>query len=166
MQNLELSNASGLDDSILNTYSSCCGIDAYSNGDGMTPEQKAELAKAGGQLAAQLLKSKGSKTDLEKKIKAVCGRKPIGLFSMGKKGKKRIEKYKSCADNVLKSENKPDTNLPSPPTPKISSEKAAMDKEDDKFLGMPKGLGITVAVVGGLAILVGGFFLIKKFRNQ
>lgn len=53
MQNLELSNANGLDDSILNTYSSCCGIDAYSNGDGegMTPEQKAELAKAGGQLA-------------------------------------------------------------------------------------------------------------------
>lgn len=84
---------------------------------------------------------------------------------MGKKGKKRIEKYQSCADNVLKSENKSNTPTPSSPNIPTTSQKV-MDKEDDKFLGMPKTVGIAVTVVGGLAILVGGFFLIKKFRTQ
>lgn len=35
----------------------------------------------------------------------------------------------------------------------------------DKFLGMPKTVGITVAVVGGLALIVGGIFLVKKLRK-
>ena len=34
-----------------------------------------------------------------------------------------------------------------------------------KFLGMPKAIGITVAVVGGLALVVGGIFLVKKLRK-
>jgi hypothetical protein len=36
---------------------------------------------------------------------------------------------------------------------------------NDKFLGMPKAIGITVAVVGGLALVVGGIFLVKKLRK-
>ena len=35
----------------------------------------------------------------------------------------------------------------------------------DKFLGMPKAVGITVAVVGGLALVVGGIFLVRKLRK-
>jgi hypothetical protein len=30
---------------------------------------------------------------------------------------------------------------------------------------MPKAIGITVAVVGGLALIVGGIFLVKKIRK-
>ncbi len=35
----------------------------------------------------------------------------------------------------------------------------------DTFLGMPKAVGITVAIVGGLALLVGGVVLVKKLRK-
>ena len=35
----------------------------------------------------------------------------------------------------------------------------------DIFLGMPKAVGITVVAVGGLALLVGGYFLIKKMKK-
>lgn len=38
-------------------------------------------------------------------------------------------------------------------------------KSNNKFLGMPKAVGITVVVVGGLALLVGGYFLIKKMKK-
>ena len=36
----------------------------------------------------------------------------------------------------------------------------------DKFLGMPKAVGITVVVVGGLALLIGGIFLVKKLSKK
>ena len=39
------------------------------------------------------------------------------------------------------------------------------DDGGDKFLGMPKAVGITVTVVGGLALIVGGIFLVKKLRK-
>lgn len=38
-------------------------------------------------------------------------------------------------------------------------------KEKDKFLGMPKAVGITVAVVGGLALIAGGIFIVKKMNK-
>lgn len=47
---------------------------------------------------------------------------------------------------------------------KTSSAETAV-APSSKFLGMPKPVGITVAVVGGLAILVGGFLLIRKFKK-
>lgn len=34
----------------------------------------------------------------------------------------------------------------------------------EKFLGMPKKVGVTVAIVGGLAVLVGGFLLYKRSK--
>lgn len=36
---------------------------------------------------------------------------------------------------------------------------------DDKFLGMPRKVGIAVAVIGGLALVVGGVMLVKKMRK-
>lgn len=35
----------------------------------------------------------------------------------------------------------------------------------DKFLGMPKTIGITVTIVGGLALIVGGILLVKKLKK-
>jgi hypothetical protein len=43
--------------------------------------------------------------------------------------------------------------------------KKADGTDGEKFLGMPKAVGITVVAVGGLALLVGGYFLIKKMRK-
>lgn len=36
----------------------------------------------------------------------------------------------------------------------------------EKFLGMPKKVGIAVVVVGGLALLVGGYFFMKRIKNN
>jgi uncharacterized membrane protein len=45
------------------------------------------------------------------------------------------------------------------------SNRSRENSESDKFLGMPKAVGITVTVVGGLALIVGGIFLVKKLRK-
>ena len=50
-------------------------------------------------------------------------------------------------------------------TKEEEGEKTDTDKTGDKFLGMPKAVGITVVAVGGLALLIGGYFLIKKMRK-
>jgi hypothetical protein len=38
--------------------------------------------------------------------------------------------------------------------------------DNKKFLGMPKAVGITVVIVGGLALIVGGYFAYKKFSKK
>lgn len=45
------------------------------------------------------------------------------------------------------------------------SEFRAIESKYSKFLGMPKPIGITVAVVGGLALIIGGFLLIQKLKK-
>jgi hypothetical protein len=35
----------------------------------------------------------------------------------------------------------------------------------DKFLGMPRKVGITVTIVGGLALIIGGILLVKKLKK-
>lgn len=35
----------------------------------------------------------------------------------------------------------------------------------DKFLGMPKTIGITVTIVGGLALIIGGILLVRKLKK-
>lgn len=50
------------------------------------------------------------------------------------------------------------------PTLTAEIDKAAA--ADEKFLWMPKPIGITVAVVGGLGVLIGGFFLIRHFVKK
>jgi hypothetical protein len=176
MVDLELLNANGLDESISNAigdnYSYCCGANGenFSNGDageaakkvGEFAKENPELVKQATSIAAGLIKGK-PKSEIEQKIKSVCGRKPIGVLSLGKAGKKRREKYETCTQNVIKSETKTET---APPPPPPSTERLAPEKEESaKFLGMPKAIGITVAVVGGLALIVGGIFLVKKLRK-
>jgi uncharacterized membrane protein len=48
---------------------------------------------------------------------------------------------------------------------KDGSGNRSRNSQSDKFLGMPKAVGITVTVVGGLALIVGGIFLVKKLRK-
>jgi hypothetical protein len=171
MVDLELLNANGLDESISNAigdnYSSCCGANGenFSNGDAgeqlkKFAKENPELVKQATSIAAGLIKGK-PKSEIEQKIKSVCGRKPIGVLSLGKAGKKRREKYETCTQNVIKSETKTETAPPPPSTERLAPEK----EESAKFLGMPKAIGITVAVVGGLALIVGGIFLVKKIRK-
>jgi hypothetical protein len=47
----------------------------------------------------------------------------------------------------------------------VSKTSEKTETEGDKFLGMPKAVGITVTVVGALALIVGGIFLVKKLRK-
>ena len=47
----------------------------------------------------------------------------------------------------------------------VSDDGKGSEKLDDTFLGMPKAIGITVAIVSGLALVVGGIFLVKKLRK-
>ena len=46
------------------------------------------------------------------------------------------------------------------------SNRSRENSQSDKFLGMPKAVGITVTVVGGLALIVGGIFLVKKLSKK
>lgn len=46
-----------------------------------------------------------------------------------------------------------------------NSDKRVAEESNDKILGMPKPLGITVAIIGSLALVVGGFFFIKKIAK-
>ena len=51
------------------------------------------------------------------------------------------------------------------PENKDTNKRLSSERTGDKFLGMPKAVGITVAVVGGLALVVGGIFLVRKLRK-
>jgi len=180
-ENFELSNADGLDESISNAigidrntgyviYSDfCCGADGenYSNFK-VTPEQAKQAADLAGKGLQAIKGLKNPKTEFETQLKAVCGRKPVGIFNLGKKGKQRIRKYEECAAKFNAQKNAPAPSAPAPaPTPSAPTERmAAPQEEKPKFLGMPKAVGITVAVVGGLALLVGSFFLIKKMSKK
>ena len=99
--------------------------------------------------------------------------KPIvGIFTGGISNinyKKRLKAYQDCiaAQSIPSS-----TTAPAPPAPDKQTEvqippsdSRTFDEESPKFLGMPKKVGVTVAIVGGLALLVGGFLLIRKINK-
>jgi hypothetical protein len=128
----------------------------------ISPEQVDAAAKAAGIAANIIRQRRAAKAESEKgAIKASCGRKPIF-------GKAKKAKYQKCVSDFLK--NKQDAEKTKPQVPDstfvpTNIEKMAAPEEDDKFLGMPKAVGITVTVVGALALIVGGIFLVKKLRK-
>ncbi len=138
----------------------------------VTPEQAKMAADIGGKLLANI-KSK-PKTESETQLKAACGRKP--LFGKAKK------KYQECARKFMASNEKNKADIANANARAKEAEAAAARASaeasasrtaerlpaptEDKFLGMPKAVGITVTIVGGLAILVGGFFLVKKMAKK
>lgn len=139
--NIELLNADGLD-SIL-----------Y-NGDGgsyVSPE----MIQASATTTAAIVSSISNRQKSE--LKSVCGRKPL-LF------KKKKQAYQKCVDNYLKTKSEASKPAPTPPpppsyTPPPSSRVADSGK---KFLGMPMGVGITVAVLATAAIGFGVYKLVLK----
>jgi uncharacterized membrane protein len=123
-----------------------------------------------------------------KTLRALTGcKKPI--FMVGKKKKA----YNECISNYNQAKAKQASDLAQAASASAASaaaaEKAKKELEEtkvqlaaskdgsgsnrsrensessDKFLGMPKAVGITVTVVGGLALIVGGIFLVKKLRK-
>ena len=83
---------------------------------------------------------------------------------------KGFAKDEGATDQQIASANVPDKEVPNTPLPTDEKElEKLVDKSDAEdegtFLGMPKAVGITVAVVGGLALIVGSIFLVKKFKK-
>jgi hypothetical protein len=192
IEDLDIQLYNDLDESVLNSigqmtpnfeYSSnfCCGADGmYSNQDGdgdkkeggesgtgtkLSPESIQAGIQLGATVAQGIQQSQANKRasgqPTRKEIKAVCGKKP--LF-----GKAKKDAYKKCRENYIANRNKalggaggggnisPDMG---------AGNRITNDTEGDKFLGMPKGVGIAVAVLGGLALVAGGIYLVKKMNK-
>ena len=180
---LDLSNVDGLDESIQNQYSGCCGADgeAYSNNNGASAGASAgggsnvdyaklatDVIGLGTQVAGAVKANQQSQVGAgitKKELKTVCGRKPIF--------KKKKARWQECADKYIASKNvqnkAPETSSPSAQEvqDKINALKLAQKEREkaNKFLGMPKGLGIAVAVLGGLALVVGGIVVVRKMNK-
>lgn len=178
---LDLSNVDGLDESIQNQYSGCCGVDgeAYSNNNGASAGASAgggsnvdyaklatQVIGLGTQVAGAVKANQQSQVGAgitKKELKTVCGRK--------KWGKKNKARWQECADKYIASKNvqSPETSSPSAQEvqDKIDALKLAQKEREkaNKFLGMPKGLGIAVAVLGGLALVVGGIIVVRKMNK-
>jgi len=169
---LDLSNVDGLDESIQNQYSGCCGADGNETYSADANVDYAKLATdvigLGTQVAGAVKADKQSQVGAgitKKELKSVCGRKP--LF------KKKKAQWQQCADKYIASKNAqnkaPESSSPSAQEvqDKINALKLAQKEKDkaNKFLGMPKGLGIAVAVLGGLALVVGGIIVVRKMNK-
>ena len=179
---LDLSNVDGLDESIQNQYSGCCGADgdnetysgndATTTGGGSSNVDYAKLATdvigLGTQVAGAVKANQQSQVGAgitKKELKSVCGRKPIF--------KKKKARWQECADKYIASKNvqnkAPET--PSPSAQEVQNEINALKlaqkerEKANKFLGMPKGLGIAVAVLGGLALVIGGIVVVRKMNK-
>lgn len=171
-------------------YSYCCGADGtYYYADATpttstatsTTEKKgftldADKIQKGIQLGTALLgKIQQGRTSGDAEIDTVCGQKPACLFGGGCGDRKK--EWQRCVDNQkTKSQNVATSNQNFQleqqrlqnelEQKKIEQARLAQPQGGgDKFLGMPKAVGITVTVVGGLALLVGGFLIIKKIRK-
>jgi hypothetical protein len=186
MNNLELSNIGGLDESICNAigmnnnleYSNLINEDllngltentgllsADGGGNTITPEQAAQIGKA----AIDIGKALAPKADGDGCKKPVL---PESFLNRGK-----WSTYKDCLRNAQEAKQaavKAEQDRIALERERLlqsqqsqQSQKGASDDDGggDKFLGMPKAVGITVTVVGGLALIVGGIFLVKKLRK-
>jgi hypothetical protein len=185
MNNLELSNIGGLDESICNAigmnnnleYSNLINEDLLNgltentsllnaDGDGgntITPEQAAQIAKVGVDIGKALAPKADS---------AGC-KKPVLPESFINRGKWNT--YKDClrdAKAAKQAEVKAEQDRIALERERLNQQQMMQQQSqqrggesDDKFLGMPKAVGITVTVVGALALIVGGIFLVKKLRK-
>ena len=184
---LDLSNANGLDESIQNQYSGCCGADgeAYSNNNGASAGASAgggsnvDYAKLatqaiglGTQVAGAVKADKQTQVGggvSKGELKAVCCIPRWGWASKSAKRKYNDCKTKYIASKTAQSQKAPETRSPSAQEvqDKIDALKLAQKEREkaNKFLGMPKGLGIAVAVLGGLALVVGGIIVVRKMNK-
>lgn len=149
-------------------------IDGLSNADGMDSVYynavSAEQINQGVQIGTQVisaLRKPTSQTDDE--INGVCGKKPFFLA-----GKKKKQAYQKCVGDYLKQKNTASAPAPSTSSNNSSSNTNYSNNSQDlsqrnstpakkKFLGMPVGLGITVAILLSAGVVTGGYLLVKKF---
>lgn len=122
-----------------------------------------DTIKAGVDLTTSLVKATSS--GRERRSEGSCLRPAVreSFFN-----RKKWEEYRKCKEEQAKDEERARA-IESERTEqeRLALERARISQESgsDKFLGMPKAVGITVAVVGGLALVVGGIFLVKKLRK-
>jgi hypothetical protein len=83
------------------------------------------------------------------------------------KAKAEAEKQKDTLDlSKLVSETSTTPSTATKDSTKTTSvETKIEDNQPKKFLGMPRKVGITLTIVGSLALIVGGIVLVKKLRN-
>ena len=80
------------------------------------------------------------------------------------KAKAEAEKQKDTLDlSKLTSTSTTPTTTDSSKTTIVETK--IEDNQPKKFLGMPRKVGITVTIVGGLALLVGGILLVRKMKK-
>lgn len=182
-------NAIGMNDNLEYTSDFCCGADGYysnTNGDTTAPPAdttgagkglSAEQIQAGVQIAASVAQgvqqSRAAKAaagiPTRKEIRAACGRKPII-------GRKKKQKWNDCRDKYIAAKQMTmggggsgsgggDTGGTGGTGGTRLGEGGGGTGGDDTFLGMPKGVGIAVAVIGGLALVAGGIYLVKKMNK-
>jgi hypothetical protein len=167
--NLEYSNLINenlLDGLTENTglLSAADGADTYSN---YTPTS-ADI-QAGADLTSTIVKATASKPDA-----SGCKKPSMGesFFNRGK-----WSRYKDCvknANDLAEKANAAERERTEQQRLKVEQARLGLEQlkrsrenseSSDKFLGMPKAVGITVTVVGGLALIVVGIFLVKKLRK-
>lgn len=191
MTNLDLLNAEGLDDSLENAvgdmtanyeYSSCCGVDGYSNltnqslleeygANGMVSEIP-EVPSSGGEggispemiqagigtatAIIQGIQQKRATQEGQDKIamRKMCGRKPLI-------GNKKKAEYQKCVSDFIKSKQQSTQQqyVPDPSQQRTVSPDAS---GDGKVLGVPKGVAIAIGVV---VLAVGGYFAVKAIKK-
>lgn len=188
MNNLELSNANGLDESISNAngkfdYLNANGNNQYYNvsaGDvgGFLKDNPDAVKQGLGLLAGLTSKISDARKTGDIDVDAAC-KKPVipEWLDSG-----RWRSYRQCVTDVNQKkaaavQKQRDFELQKA---KLEAELASAQARtaessartpqpivsgSGKFLGMPKAVGITVTIVGGLALIVGGILLVRKLRK-
>lgn len=166
---LESSNFNDLDENFDGIYSNITAPSA----------DQINAGVAAATTAAQLI-STLPKNASKQSLKAACGRKPIFNFTKAQKAKQGA--YFACnqkfnAANAAANNPAPVTQTPFDTSGGGNSGTGTSNKDTSqdntppppapkKFLGMPMAAGIGVAVGVGLVLIVGGFFVYKKFLHK
>ena len=132
---------------------------SYSNADA---ETYAKAGEATVTLLAQLAANKA----IRDAAYANTGCKPPGMFALHKKKTaydRCLAIAKQDADARLAAANASAERIAAAAANSGTGGGGNAPAPVKKFLGMPQTAGIIVTVVGSLALLVGGFILIKKF---
>lgn len=198
MTNLDLLNAEGLDDSLENAvgdmtanyeYSSCCGVDGYSNltnqslfdkygangysnteggegEDAKTPDKAAskgsvtpEMIQAGIGITTAVIQGQQQRRATQEGQDKIAMRKMCGRKPLI--GKKKKAEYQKCVSDFIKSKQ---SNQPQY-TPDYSPQQRVLSPDvsgDGKVLGLPKGVAIAIGVV---VLAVGGYFAVKAIKK-
>jgi hypothetical protein len=167
MKELDLSNIEGLDESLLDTYEGFSNVSASKLTEQATGCKKPLALNplvsilTGGVSNLTFKKKKKEYEECLANFKrkqasdlAQAASASSAAVAAAEKAKKELEETKAQLEASKEGSGSGS-----------GSNRSSDDGGGDKFLGMPKAVGITVTVVGGLALIVGGIFLVKKLRK-